>query len=635
MHDVTLRILPRLVPRFAAGLLVAASLAACVDAPPRPDDGTDLAARSLLGEGRFLDAAAEYQRLAALAEGGAAWHFTLNAAQALVAGEQSDAALETLEDGDWSEASSAQRTKRAALRAELLLARGEAEHALALLPDPIVNSASPSMARGMRKTRAEAFLAAGRRLDAAREAVALEDSGLAARAARENHHFIWGALSGLATDELSAVRTPPRSRLGGWVELVVLHRRFLFDSTQFAQAVGEWEIRFPAHPAAPEWARELLAESAIASRPPAKVALLLPAQGTFAAAARAIRDGFLAGWYEEGDPETRPAIIVRDTSDADMATLVAGVVEEGAEFIVGPLRKSLVREAAALGPPVVPMLSLNVLGDAAAAQPEEDFYQFALSPEDEARSAAQRAWRDGYARAAVLAPEGEWGARVARAFSSAWKGLGGHIVETQYYATGSGEDSQPPDMSVPVVMLLNVDESRARRDELRAALGRRLHFEPRRRSDVDFVFMAGFPREARQFRPQFEFHDAASVPIYSTSHAYSGIPEPEGDVDLENVVFGDMPMVLPASGGAAALRGRLSSLWPDRMRVHLRLYAFGLDAFALVTRLRHLDAAPENVYEGRTGRLRVDDTGRIHRELTWARFEDGLPRPLDPRLMAP
>ena len=621
--------------RFAAGLLLAASLVACVDAPPRPNDDADLAARGLLAENRFQDAAAEYRQLAERAQGEAVSHFSLSAAQALMAGGRSDEALEVLEGGDWSDASPAQRRKRAALRAELVLAWGDEERALALLPDPIVNAASPSIARGMRKTRAEAFLATGRPLEAARERVALDELDLAAEAARENRRFIWNALRGLTGAELNAARIAPPSRLGGWIELALLHRTLIFDHPDFRKAVDAWKVRYPGHPATAERVPKLLAESRVASKPPAKVALLLPAHGAFAEAARAIRDGFLAGWYASGNPDARPAVIVRDTSDADIAALVAGVAEEGAEFIVGPLRKSSVREAAALGRPAIPMLALNLLAHDAQAPPEEDFYQFALSPEDEAREVARRARLDGYARAAVLAPEGEWGARVFSAFSTAWERLGGRVVETQHYSTESEEDSQPPDMSIPVVMLLNIDESKARRDDLRKTLGRRVRFEPRRRTDVDFVFMAGFPREVRQLRPQFEFHDAAGVPIYSTSHVYTGVPNPEADSDIDDIVFGDMPMVLPASSDTETLRAQLFSLWPDRLRVHLRLYAFGLDAFALVTRLRYLEAAPDSVHQGRTGTLRLDENARVQRSLTWARFENGLSHPLDPRLMTP
>ena len=615
----------------AGALLLAAVLGACVEAPPRPDDETDLAVRSLLAEERYLEAGTEYRNLAERAQGEAVWHFTLNAARALIAGGRGDEALRTLGNGDWVDASADQRRERAALRAELLLAGGDAQEALALLDDSLFDGAAASIARDLRRTRAAAFLASGRPLEAAREGVALEALGLATGTASANRHFIWEALGRLTSVELEAARIPPPSPLGGWIELAAHYRTFRFDHASFEAALRVWASRFPGHSAASELVPVLRADSAAASKPPARIALLLPASGAFADAARAIRDGFLAAWYLTGDPSTRPVLIFRDTSDADIAALLAGVAEEGAEFVVGPLRKSAVRAAAKLGRPALPVLALNRLDDDAGPPPEGDFYQFALSPEGEAREVARQARRDGYARAGVLVPEGAWGARVAGAFAEAWERLGGRVVEARTYATGSDEKAQPPDMSEPVELLLNLDESRERRDTLRRLVGRRLYFEPRRRTDVDLVFLAGFPRELRQLRPQFEFHDAGSVPIYSTSHVYTGVSDPAADGDLEDIVFGDMPMLLPAAPPDAAMPRRLASLWPERLRAYPRLHAFGLDAFSLVMRLRHLEASTHHHYAGHTGVLRLDEQGRVHRRLRWARFEDGLPRPLNPR----
>ena len=624
------------VAHSIAGLLLVAALGACVDATPRPDEeDPDLAARALLAEGRFVEAAAEYLRLAEQAQDEALWRFTLNAADALMADSRPEEALARLESGDWAGASAAQRTKRAALRAELVLARGDPEQALALLSDAVLSGAPASMAHGMRRTRARAFLARGDYLQAAREGSALEGPGLAAEAARDNRRFIWNALGALTPAELDAARTPPPSRFGGWIELAALHRALRFDHARFKTALGSWEAHFPAHPAGVELVPELLAQSLADSKPPAKVALLLPLRGAFAEAARAVRDGFFAAWYQGGNEGDRPVIIVRDTSDTGIAPLVRSSMEEGAEFIVGPLRKSSVNEAAGLGRLAVPMLALNRVTDDTAVSPLQDLYQFALSPEDEAGQVAERAWSEGYTRAAVLAPASEWGSRVAEAFSSTWEQLGGRVAEAQYYASEHDESAQPPDLSAPVEKLFNIDESKGRRDALGRVLGERLHFEPHRRTDVDVVFMAGFPREVRQLRPQIEFHHAGAVPIYSTSHVYTGVPNAGADSDLDDVVFGDMPMVLPASRDAEQVRRRLYTLWPGRLRAYARLYAFGLDAFALVTRLRHLEAAPERVHAGHTGLLRLDETRRVRRHLRFARFEHGLPRPVDRRASFP
>ena len=195
-------------------------------------------------------------------------------------------------------------------------------------------------------------------------------------------------------------------------------------------------------------------------------------------------------------------------------------------------------------PEAVPTLALNLAPAGEGLTANDFLYQFALSPEEEAEQVAERAWFDGHGRVAILAPQTAWGVRVADAFGVAWEQLGGRVVENQAYRTEDDEEGQPPDLSVPVELLLNLDESEQRVQTLRKVLRRRVHFEPRPRDDIDFVFMAGFPREARQLRPQFRFHNAAGVPIYSTSHVFTGSPDAAADGDIDGITFGDMPWVL-------------------------------------------------------------------------------------------
>ena len=46
-------------------------------------------------------------------------------------------------------------------------------------------------------------------------------------------------------------------------------------------------------------------------------------------------------------------------------------------------------------------------------------------------------------------------------------------------------------------------------------------------------------------RPQLNFHQANNLPVYSTSHVFSGFVNTRTDHDIDNVTFGDMPWVLP------------------------------------------------------------------------------------------
>jgi outer membrane PBP1 activator LpoA protein len=177
--------------------------------------------------------------------------------------------------------------------------------------------------------------------------------------------------------------------------------------------------------------------------------------------------------------------------------------------------------------------------------------------------------------------------------------------------------------------LLNIDDSNARYRSLTKVLKSNVKRESRRRQDLDFVFMAAFPRQARQLRPQLDFHQAQDLPVYSTSHIYSGIVDREADRDIDGIVFGDMPWVLDPAASGGALRRDVGALWPGSVSAFVRLYAFGADAYRLVAELGKLRAQQYAEFQGLTGSLSLSENNRINRRLLWARFKRGTPRILD------
>ena len=59
-----------------------------------------------------------------------------------------------------------------------------------------------------------------------------------------------------------------------------------------------------------------------------------------------------------------------------------------------------------------------------------------------------------------------------------------------------------------------------------------------------------------------------------------------------------------------------------------RLFAFGMDAYALLPYLDWLLANRDAYLDGASGQLAIDGFGRIHRVLTWARYSGGVARPV-------
>jgi len=642
-------------------ILAAALVLGCESVPPRSetiDTQATRVARAYLQAGEYLPAAQEYLRLAEVSSGNTALTYRLDAASAFVLAKRPQAAVQILDEIRGQSLSRDLQIRRNLVQAQLALLEQQPERALTLLGAKPADDAPPELTTRYLSVRADALDASGKHIDSARERVEMELILTDSAALSENRRRIWESLTQLSPQALEAAHLPPPSTLGGWIELAAIGNSASSDPIALGQAIALWRHRYPGHPAGENVVPMLVEDSYIAWAPARSVALLLPFDGQFAKAADAVRDGFMAAWFSDPDAENRPKVLVHDTSSGDIRMVYNQAIEDGADFVVGPLRRAMVTRLADSPGMPVPTLTLNH-ADAAprattriatqatteatieapassagqAANPTDTvaasaaatsgLYQFALSPEYEARLVAEFAWFAGHTNAAVLAPEGTWGGRVAAAFADAWTDLGGTVVEIQRYLNDGS------DMSSPVRKLLNIDESDARYRSLRKVLGGDIKQEARRRQDVDFVFMAAFPRQARQLRPQLEFHQAQDLPVYSTSHIFSGIVDPEADRDINGVVFGDMPWVLEPGRNGAQLRREVGALWSNSMSAFMRLYAFGADAYSLVKELGTLRAQQYAEFNGVTGKLSLNENNRINRRLVWARFKKGTPRILD------
>jgi hypothetical protein len=516
--------------------------------------------------------------------------------------------------------SNTQRQFYTTIRARLALTRNDADQVLMLLQT--VPTAAYLKADYYR-LRAEAWQRKGNFIASIHERIRLDplldepDQRLA------NHSAIWLALTSLTAAELQQLLTaPPPDPLSGWVELAELARLNQQQPDTLADAISRWQIRYPGHPASEGFTGKLASGMRLAGQPPQQLALLLPLTGTLANAAAAIRDGLLAAYYNMPGDSRRPVIKIHDVSgDPESITdSYRQAVSGGAQFVIGPLRKEAV-QILAQQPLPVPVLALNRAGADSVSNPM--LYQFGLAPEDEAREVARRAWQDGHRRAIALVPGGSWGERVYNAFLEEWQQLGGRLLEMERYPAGE------PDHGQQISALLNLDSSRQRHQRLVRLLGHDLEFEPRRRTDVDFIFMLATPGQGRLIRPQLKFHRASRIPVYATSHVYTGHPDDSLDSDMNGVVFCDIPWILDSDPDWEHTQRLVSDYWPASATRYSRFFALGIDAWRIIPYIEQPGADSPGTYQGVTGNLTLDHRGRINRRLHWAFFRDGRPALLE------
>ena len=144
-------------------------------------------------------------------------------------------------------------------------------------------------------------------------------------------------------------------------------------------------------------------------RPPAEVALLLPLSGSQATVAAAVRDGYLAGYYDE--TRRRPQLRFYDTAAAGGAgAALARAVADGADLVVGPLAREEVDAVFGGREPPLPVLALN----RGEHLPPAGDASFSLSPEDEGVAAAEFLLERGARRVLVVAGGEDVQQRAAR-----------------------------------------------------------------------------------------------------------------------------------------------------------------------------------------------------------------------------
>lgn len=501
--------------------------------------------------------------------------------------------------------------------AEIRLARNEPAAALNAL-NKVSSTDRQSAASRILLLRSEALFQLGRAEPAVatllvRESVLTEPQELAA-----NNRLIWSGMQNAG----QSIPADPKAGNGdplltGWLQVGHIAFRQRGSLSGLYNALNNWRNSNPDHPASLFLQQEVLPNLSALSTYPQQVAILLPLSGKQKAYGEAIRDGFLAAHFELGNETQRPDVNFYDTAKDTATETYRRAALDGAAFIIGPLLKKQVAEIAPLAADV-PTLTLNSLPPDQEVSPS--LYQFALAPEDEARAAAIRAADEGLINAVALVEDSEWGRRVLNTFGMELEARGGKLL------SASGYISSATDFSNAIKRVLLLDESYARRDRLAANLGQKLEFEPRRRQDVDFIFLASKSKAARQIKPQLKFHYAGDIPTYATADVYQ--PGSTDNSDLNGLYFPDIPWLLKPTQAVSAHQEVLNRHWGARSAKLARFYALGYDSYHLAAMLHGRSRRDALNMEGMTGKLWADSDGIIHRDLKWARFERGTTRTL-------
>ncbi len=575
-------------------------------------------ARTFAENGRHDDAAGAYIGLATNADGMERDRLTLLAVE------------QWLFAGDGRRARNALRTVSTPSGGELLwlwsadsaalaLWEGNPDEALALLEPLSRQPLRDDHRTRVEALRADAWFQKGDPLRAVDLYIQRENWLDDERSVVANRQRLWtGLMVANVQDLRDAASVTIDSTVRGWLTLAALANSTGQQGIGWGNGLIRWQEEYGDHPAIVVLSDLSLPVDSLLNYP-RQIAILLPLSGNSEAAGNAVKNGFLGAYFSAvSGVDSEQQIRMYDVNaKGGVVGAYSDAVLNGAEFVVGPLLRRNVAELASELLLPVPVLSLNYLDDDQTSPP--GFFQFALSPEDEAASAAQRAIKNNGMRAVALVPANDWGRRMVTSFATEFEGLGGNLLEYRSYEPNS------QDFSFEIENVLALSQSVQRYQRLRANIGGPLQFDPRRRQDVDLVFLAADAKAGRLIKSQLKFHYAGDLPVYSTSFIYS--MDGRSDADLNGVMFADAPWVLAPPAWISDYPEIYGEFWPAEKRL-TRLHAMGYDAYNLVGELFNSRDYRMDEIVGATGRLFLTADGRVHRKLAWAQFERGQPAAL-------
>ncbi|EME7879842.1 penicillin-binding protein activator [Enterobacter hormaechei] len=312
---------------------------------------------------------------------------------------------------------------------------------------------------------------------------------------------------------------------------------------------------------------------------------------------------------------------IYDTSAQPLDQVLAQVQQDGASIVVGPLLKNNVETL---------MKSNTTLNVLALNQPEQvqnraNICYFALSPEDEARDAARHIHEQGKQAPLLLIPRSTLGDRVANAFAEEWQSLGGGVVLQQKFGSASelragvnggagiALNGSPVSASLPQQQSVTIGGLTIPAPPTDAQISGG--------GKVDSAYIVATPEEIAFIKPMIAMRNGSQsgATLYASSRSAQGTAGPDFRLEMEGLQYSEIPML--AGSNPQLMQQALGAVRNDYSLA--RLYAMGVDAWALANHFTQMRQVPGFELNGNTGDLTADQDCVINRKLSWLKYQQG------------
>ncbi|MEX5409700.1 penicillin-binding protein activator [Atlantibacter hermannii] len=577
----------------------------------------------------------------------------------------------------------AQRRERSLLDVELILANKNYQGAAAQLAS--LDTSDFSDAQKARYYQAQIDASQGRPSLELLRALIAQEPLLKPADKQKNIDATWQTLSAMTPDHANAlVINADENVLRGWLDLQRMWFDNRSDPAMLKAGIQDWQTRYPQNPGAKLLPTQLVNIQNFKPASAERIALLLPLNGQAAVFGRAIQQGFEAAKNSGVSPvnapqtpmaeqpaaetteqpanadgvaspaaasvndltqdaavpavapqtsETQTAtnapanpgaeIKVYDTSSQPLNQVLNQVQQDGASIVVGPLLKPNVDELVRSNTP----LNVLAMNEPENVQNRANICYFALSPEDEARDAADHIWQQGQRNPLLLVPRSALGDRVTRAFAEQWQHLGGGTVLQQKFGsvselkmginsgsgialTGSPVASSLPSQQATTIGGLTIPAPPTDAQITAGSSG-----------NVDAVYIVASQDEIALIKPMIAMrtgsHNGAT--LYASSRSAQGNTGPDFRLEMEGLQFSEIPML--AGDNPGLQQQALAAVNNDYSLA--RLYAMGVDAWSLANHFSQMRQVQGFQLNGNTGTLTADGDCVINRKLTWLKYQQG------------
>nr|WP_297347184.1 penicillin-binding protein activator [uncultured Glaciecola sp.] len=247
---------------------------------------------------------------------------------------------------------------------------------------------------------------------------------------------------------------------------------------------------------------------------------------------------------------------------------------------------------------------------------------FALAPEDEATQLANLIKKQGIRTPIIISNGSSVSRRMIETFNTQWIALNG-LDEIKLPKVVTFSDNKG--LRIGITAALDVLQSQRRISQMSSLTTETVHSVTRNRRDVDAFVVFALPQQVELLNPIIEasisLFTERTIPVFATSYSYQHQLNKNSIRDLRNLVFVDMPFLMPAQRNSA-LAQQVDSLWNKPPSAFLRLFAFGYDAFQFSEQMQQLAYFSHTDLNGLSGKLSVNNKRQVTRGLPSAVIEN-------------